>query len=284
MLRTPGESPIVLTTKQKMNHQKTKSTSSNDGDQQQQQQQQLQFQQKIQDEISQIYQQQQPHRHHPPHSMSVSSTTSSSKKKINGELPSSLHVDDVGISIRLMQCLEASQRRQQQKSHHQHHHDQQPPVQMHVNSRFTESLRTTTLATKEEDWKRRMESIKKMRDEKRSELHRRIQTHRLFKHYAFEQRKAASMNPSSSCSYPSDRETIELTNNNNNNLINRSAATIGTASAVSRDNNNNNNNSFEDSRNPQQLFPTTVNSLTKEQVEDYFSIPSFVRPMLTSTK
>ena len=262
MLRTPGESPIV----------KTAFASS----QQQQHQQHNQF----------------PIPHNHQQQRSISATTRQESEHQNSLLilqhhlqnhqsrtgsvgvlsvSTPLHTQDVGVSIRLMQCLEAStynkHDEKNKKQHNQNTKHKNPlvkkAIQQDVESRFRGSLRTTTLQTKEEDWKKRMESVKKIHEAKKAELHRKTQTHRLFKHFAFEQRMAALQQ---SAHHDDTSNAADHQHEPTENLM------IGGSGEMKI-------HHAGDSTN---LFPTTTNSLTKNQVEEFFSVPSFVRPLLST--
>ena len=275
---------------------------------------------------------------------------------------SALHVDDVGVSIRLMQCLNNSTGGYQHSHpHYSHNHNQNNnnnhrisssssshsfnnnisssssvvagvptpldikkrgiekvggsgyynntksliPLQ-DVQSRFKDSLRTTTLDTKEQDWKRRMESVKKAREAKQAEIHRKTQTHRLFKHYAFEQRKAQSSSAAasshhqnknvsshnrmatSSSSVPSNNSRSGSTailipthhNDTDNHVASRSSCDYDQHMYYQQNEERaiNNNNSSSTAA----LYQTNANSLTRNQVAEYFAVPSFVRPLLST--
>ena len=150
-----------------------------------------------------------------------------------------LQVDDCGVSARLMQCLDALHR--------------EPPVVLNVETRFRRSLRPIDQATRDRDWRRRMESSKILREDRQAEVHRRTQMHQLFKHYAFEQR----MN--------SRTATPSATG------VTAAAVTYDAAAAAGAGAGGN-----------MVLFATTANSLTRADVEEYFAVPSFVRPLLTT--
>jgi hypothetical protein len=154
---------------------------------------------------------------------------------------SPLHVDDVGVSVRLMQCLGQLK----------------PTVKVQdAETRFVTSLRTTTQRTINEHWQRRMESAKAARAAKLAEVHQRTQTHQLFKRFAFQQRMAArSGTPSAAAA------------------VAAIVSTTADGAVLSRDG--------PAPPGAPVLFPTTPNSLTRAQVEDFFAVPSFVRPLLT---
>jgi hypothetical protein len=280
MLRTPGESPI---TKLSSSAPRSGVVQSNQPSFIQQQQHEPIIMTTATATID--------HRQHQQNNRSVSQTTKQSQQSLMilqrqlqdhqsrtgsvGVLTAStpLHTQDVGVSIRLMQCLEASTyNRNDDKTKHQHNqftkHKNplvQKKIQQDVESRFRGSLRTTTLQTKEEDWRKRMESVKKIHEAKKAELHQRTQTHRLFKHFAFEQRMAAlqqqqqqQQSASSPVNAAGDQQLISLDHREDDEM------------------------KIHHAGDSTSLFPTTNNSLTRNQVEDYFAVPSFVRPLLST--
>lgn len=243
MLKTPGESPIVKTaTTAMMNEQQQQQqrsvcavTTSSTCDKQQQQQQQ---------------------QHH-QFRRTKEANGSTTVRLAASATP--LHTADIGVSIRLMQCLEASSYQSNSNSNDNNKKQTNPLLLkkvQDVESRFRGSLRTTTRETREEDWKKRVESVKKNHDAKMAEVHRKTQTHRLFKHIAFEQRMAAL---SSAAAAPAGQytESQRLEERDNNKI------TLSKDSAAN-------------------LFPTTANTLTRGQVEEYFAVPSFLRQLVSS--
>lgn len=179
----------------------------------------------------------------------------------HGLIQTPLDVKDVEMSVRLMQCLDNFKRPADGP------HD-------HVEKRFRTGLRTTTQATRDEHWARRMESVKALRAKQQAEIHCRTQMHQLFKHYAFEQRMVSRSNT------PSVAAAAAAAISGGVSSVGGGA--VGSGGAAATTVGGDGASTATTAGTIRTLFPTTANSLTRNQMDEYFAVPSFVRPLLST--